>query len=535
MKNYVCTPLLSQPGIQRDGTSYDTNYYIDGQWVRFYKGRARSIAGYNAICYGNSTIIRNLYSFSNESFINLYIGRYNTVSYIVLSPTGDNNIGSITEIFRTPINLNIDDNNSWSFDLFTSTNVTYENAQIIGQVCPNASDINNMVEGNIYYGDVTLNSPLEKITDSNLGDITCSGGIVFVSPILVAYGNNGVIKFSNPLATNPLFTWTYNDGSSDVPQTSTIANTKIVYGTPVIGTNTPTALFWSLNSLSRVEFTPATDENGVILNGYEATNVKIADCSIISANCVVQYKQTFFWIGTDQFYMYDGVVRPIPNTMNRRYFFDNVNLVYRNKIFGIVIPAYDEIWWFYPSKNSTENDSVIIFNVSEGFWFDSKINRSAGVAASLFPYPILADSETTVIQTRGGSSNNYLIWQHEIGTDKVIANTVTAIPKSVSHHIMDFCTQEGGQNRFLRNRRIEPDFIMTGNMELTITNLNYASDIRNGNALSEGPLTFNQNTQYIDFSTQGRLTFITYTSNAIGGSFQGGKTLYDWEIGDVQT
>ena len=37
--------LDTQPGIQRDGTVFDKNFYTSGQWVRFQRGRPRKIAG----------------------------------------------------------------------------------------------------------------------------------------------------------------------------------------------------------------------------------------------------------------------------------------------------------------------------------------------------------------------------------------------------------------------------------------------------------------------------------------------------------
>jgi hypothetical protein len=76
---------------------------------------------------------------------------------------------------------------------------------------------------------------------------------------------------------------------------------------------------------------------------------------------------------------------------------------------------------------------------------------------------------------------------------------------------------------------------MTGDMTLTITNCKYASDYASGNAEIEGPYVFNSSTQYIDTASQGRQVALTFTSNELGGNYQGGKTLYDWEIGDIQT
>ena len=41
--------LDTQPGIQRDGTDFDKQFYNDGKWVRFQRGRPRKIGGYREI------------------------------------------------------------------------------------------------------------------------------------------------------------------------------------------------------------------------------------------------------------------------------------------------------------------------------------------------------------------------------------------------------------------------------------------------------------------------------------------------------
>jgi hypothetical protein len=536
MINYTCTVLESNPGRQRDGTAIATDNHINSIWTRFYLGQARSIPGYNCVNFGTEAIIRSMFSIPRNQTINVYLGRAASVGYITL-PLDDNiTVSSVFEIDRTPTGFISDPEFLWNFDMYTSF-PAFANPQIVGQVSPNASSINNTTEGNIYYGDITTNTPLTQLFDTSMVGpdipVTCSGGVVFIAPVLVAYGSNGQIKWNDPSASDPLHTWTHGD--DHVPLTATIANTKIVYGTPVVGADVPTALFWSLNSLVRVSYIPVTDPTGTTtINQFVPTPVA-QDTTIISANCVVSYKQTFFWIGTDNFYMYDGVCRPIKNEFNGRWFFDQVNLQYVNKIFGIVIPSFDEIWWSFTTKDSTENNWAIVYNVTGQFWYDTPLNRACGIQTNLFPKPLMADSKTTPITSRTGTKNNYLVWEHETGTDKTVATQSQPIVKSYSHHFIDICSKPNSQNRLLRNRRLEPDFLMTGNMTVSFTNLMYASDYTSGNAIIDGPYEFDSSTQYIDTASQGRYVSITFTSNELGGSFQGGSPLYDWEVGDVQT
>ena len=58
MANHKIMLLRPSPGIQRDGTQFDSTGYIDGEWVRFYKGKPRKIGGHLLILMVN---LKHLY------------------------------------------------------------------------------------------------------------------------------------------------------------------------------------------------------------------------------------------------------------------------------------------------------------------------------------------------------------------------------------------------------------------------------------------------------------------------------------------
>jgi len=245
---------------------------------------------------------------------------------------------------------------------------------IIAHAAPNVEDINNNVQTNIYWGNINSITPLSLIDSVNLP--ISSGGIIVSYPYIFMYGNNGIISY----------TLTPNNWSAAV--NTPVSSTKVVKAVKTRGGgNTPSILFFSLDSLYR-----ATFQGGNPPFKFDTIQEGI---SIISQNCVVTDFNVVYWIGINQFYLYNGVVRPLQNDMNRVYFFENLNQKYRNKVFGWFNHLYDEIWWHYPSKNSTECDLVIIFNLKEERWYDSILHRSAvSPPSDPFSYPILADSET---------------------------------------------------------------------------------------------------------------------------------------------
>lgn len=515
MPKYFINPIHSELGIQRDGTTYDSKNYIDGQWCRFYEGDPRKIGGYEVVDNGTLEIVRDLFTVPRPNSIDLYVGRASTLSFITFDLDG---VGG-DEIYRTPTTVFVPSNNiTWTFDLFTNSTAGIVSSAIVAAVGHNANDISSTFQGPIFYGDVSTTTPLTPIIDTNGDPVVCSGGIVFVSPVMVAYGNDGLMRWSTEGNIN-----NWPALSDDPANFLVVANTKIVNAQRTRGGGTPTLLLWSLNSLCRATYTKISGVSTFVYDTIED------DISIISAGSVVKYNQQFFWIGTDQFYFYNGIVQKLPNTMNNDWFFEGVNLTYRSKIWGIAIPRFKEIWWFYPRGNTTECNAVIIYNVESQVWYDSASSRGAGVQTSIFPYPIMSDTNTIRTVINNEFVDTYPIWIHEKGTDQVQGNNVYAIDSYFETHKFDLWSSDGATSNFVRNRRIAPDFVQSGNMTATIKTQTYA----NSDVVNDGPYTFTSTTEKIDFASQGGIVSFQFRSNEAGGFYQGGKILYFYDVGDT--
>jgi hypothetical protein len=154
----------------------------------------------------------------------------------------------------------------------------------------------------------------------------------------------------------------------------------------------------------------------------------------------------------------------------------------------------------------------------------------------------MADNVSRNIVTRAGPIQVYPLWMHEFQFDQVIPPAVSTVPSTSAvqsyfeTHIYDFFEGNPNNNRVMRNRRIEPNFLMKGNMTVTINNRFFPSDtIANGGIKPSGPYKFDFNTPKVDaVNSQGRLVSIRFESNEIGGSYQMGKTLFNYDIGDVR-
>jgi hypothetical protein len=236
------------------------------------------------------------------------------------------------------------------------------------------------------YQKVTLSAAatangLSALTFNN--NVAVSGGLVTLHPYVFVYGNNGLIK--NCAAGNSQ-DWV----SADANEVN-VSTGKIVQGLPVRGgSNAPSGLFWSLDSLVRVSYIGGAGTP----TQYWRYDIISSQSSIMSSQSVIEYDGVYYWCGVDRFLLYNGVVKEIPNDFNQNYFFDNLNYSQRQKVWVSKVPRYGEIWWFYPRGDATECTDAIIFNVREQVWYDAGealgARRSAGYFSQVFAHPIWA-------------------------------------------------------------------------------------------------------------------------------------------------
>jgi hypothetical protein len=255
---------------------------------------------------------------------------------------------------------------------------------------------------NVVISAAATASGASTITFDN--NVSVSGGVVTLHPYVFVYGNSGLIK--NCSAGN-VQDWV----SADANEVS-VATGKVVQGLPVRGgSNAPSGLFWSLDSLIRVSYIGGAGTPPQ----YWRYDLISSQSSIMSSQSVIEYDGIYYWCGVDRFLLYNGVVKEIPNTFNQNYFFDNLNYAQREKIWVSKVPRFGEIWWFYPRGNATECTDAIIYNVRENIWYDAGealgSQRSAGYFSQVFPYPISSDWNInatggilTATITNGGSA-----------------------------------------------------------------------------------------------------------------------------------
>jgi len=494
--------LVGKPGIKRDGTLTEGEYCVDGEWVRWNRlGRPRKMNGYNKISDVASGPIYGFKIFPEGGNGFVFTGSQNGVEMQRLTLQGIYAGGPFDRTTSGGITTSGD---VWVFDTIydpTGLNVPV----VLAHGAPNLNDIDSNVTVSTYYGSLTATTPLIPTTAP-----PSSGGVVVLHPYVFVYGSNGQVAWSDP----------------GVPATFTSANaaritgSKIVYGAPVRGGagQAPAGLFWSLDSVVRATFNGGSTD-------FDFDTIT-AESSILSSRCVVEMDGLFYWIGTDRFLFYNGIVKELPNALNSDDFFSNVNLNYRQKVWGTKVPRWGEIWWFYPRGTATEANHAIIYNVPLQTWYDTAIpegGRSDGFFAQVIPNPVWAGLEES-------PTNTYPLWLHEKqGSYDKVDGTTQAIRSFFQTQDYNYADQ--GRVNNVRITRIELDLNQTQNM--TVERIGYAYP--RSTPVTTSAVSFSPTETVVDsLRGQSRYLFLKFTSNVAGGFYEFGDTRIWLDGGDTR-
>jgi hypothetical protein len=505
--------LASQPGIKRDGTKFEGNYYVDGRWCRFQRGKPRKMGGYQQVTDTVPEVARGMDSFAQDDIQHIHIGHPDTLGQYNVS---NGTLNAFND--RTPAGFAANTDNLWQFAVFADTSGS-GNHLLVAHAGLNSVNIDNSTTTPLFSGIVTASGVLVT-TDFNVAWPDVSGGVVITGQYLFAFSSDGLIIQSqiNDLSLAPV---EFNIGTQ-----------KIVKGISLRGAGVgPAVLLWSLDSVIRGTFIAgATPSDPAFAFDTIAT-----DTSIMSSQGVIEYDGIYYWAGVDRFLLFNGVVREIPNNLNQNFFFDNINFSARQKCFAFKIPRFGEIWWCFPKGSSTECNHAVIFNVRENTWYDTALpdsddvnqGRTAGVFAKVFQRPFMVDNEVT--------ANGRTLWQHETAKDKIRTSLISAIQSFYETHELSMLEQ-GQSVKSIRVGRIEPDFVQTGDMTLEVRGrVNTKAP-----QITEAPVTVpaiasTGTDETIKLKTIQRLMSFRWESNVGGGDYEYGDTYAHIEPADGRT
>ena len=297
----------------------------------------------------------------------------------------------------------------------------------------------NIFNGGLYYYDSSAGLTNRAVVLSSVAGAVSPPSVAV--KVLVSDVDLHVIAFGcdsedDPGTQDPLLI-RFSDQRNALDWKATVDNTagdlKISSGSKIITAieTKREILVFTDTSIYSMQFIGPPDTFGI--------TIVSEGISIRSPNSAVAIEDNVFWMGNNEFYVYNGAVQKIPCTL-RDFVFSDFNNLQAEKVFAGVNSSFSEIWWFYPSADSNEINKYVIYNYQQQIWYFGSLPRTAWLDRGVNELPTAA-------------SPDYYLYNHETGDDDGSTDPVTAITAHIESSQMDI--GEGDQFTFIS--RIIPD------------------------------------------------------------------------------
>ena len=421
-------PLKIPPGIYRNGTEYQSSgRWYDANLVRWYENTLRPINGWRKRVTAQTAMTgkcRGLITWRDNTNDRWIVAGTHTNLYVM------NEAGTLKDITPTGFTAGIADGTSYTGygygtygsyaygvqrpDLGSVVSATTWSLDTWGEYLIACSS----ADGKIYEWQVGFATPTlaAAITNAPTG---CNAVMVTADRIVFALGAGG-----NPRKV------AWCDQENNTVWTAAIDNLAGDYELATPGTLMAGKRVKGVNLLfTDLDVHTAQYIGAPFVYGFDKAG---SGCGLISAQSVAAIDTAAIWMSSSGFWMYDGYVKPLPCDVSD-YVFNDINLTQKSKIYAVHLSQFGEIWWFYPSNDSNENDSYVSYNYREGHWNIGTLSRLAGADAGVFTYPLMVDSSGYIYEHEVGFAYDSatLFAQSgpiELGTGENIMNVRQIIP-----------------------------------------------------------------------------------------------------------
>ena len=378
----------------------------------------------------------------------------------------------------------------------------------------------NISDGSIFYWDATNGTSTRAVA---LTSLTGASDVPTVArKVLVSDVDRHVIIFGcNPIGSAVLDPLLIRFGSQESltdftpTATNTAGDLRLSKGSEII-TAVQTSrqiLVFTDQSLYSLQFIGAPFTFGVSLLG---DNIRIA-----GPNTAIAVNDVVFWMGQENFYLYDGRIQAIPCTV-RDYVFSDMNIQQSFKFHAGSIGSQTEIWWFYCSSSATEIDRYVVYNYGQQVWYYGTLVRTAwnDRASGLRSFP----------QATGA---DFYLYDHEDGEDDFSTGSAVAINAFVESSDFDI----GDGQQFMLVNRILPDITFDGSStgspvaKFTVKSRDFSgnnfTESPSGSAIRTATSPVEQFTNKIDLRARGRQMAIRVEKDAVGVKWRLGASRLD--------
>lgn len=368
-----------------------------------------------------------------------------TVVRSTINPTA-HSAGTTVQQLATPTLTS----RAWGTPATTGTNIPLRlwSSDTFGQDL-----VTNVRNAGVYYWAASTGLNASGAVTERMVDITDLSGtddgwrptlasrvIVTDERHIVVFGTNDPLG-ANPAAQDPLLVrWCEQEDPIiwEPTATNTAGFQRLTYGSRIVTAEKTRQeiLIWTDAALYSMRYLGPPYTFGF--------NTLSAEINIASPNAAVTANNITYWMGTDKFYAYSGRVDTLPCAL-RQYIFSDINLRQIEQVYAGGNEQFNEVWWFYPSSTSDQNDRYVIYNYLEKIWYYGQLARSAWFDSHIRTYPL--------------ATNDGVLLYHEYGVDDA---TDPANPVAISNYIesADFDLGEGDQFAFVK--RVIPDIDFIG-------------------------------------------------------------------------
>ena len=316
---------------------------------------------------------------------------------------------------------------------------------------------------------------------------------------VIAFGTHNVSGDYDPL----LIRWSDSENLAvwDVAATNQAGEFRLENGSFIIGAQE-----------SRREIIVFTDESVYSMSRVGGQAIfSFSDLGrhngLVSQNGAVDVNGKVYWMGYSSFHKYDGVIQTMPCTL-QNYLFDaasegSLNFAQRDKVVAKTNREFNEIWWFYPSRDSTENDKYVVHNYLEDTWYNGTIERTTWADVDIFAKPYAIDASGT-------------LYIHEQGKNDDAGNLKATLKTS------NFDLDDGGDLMFLD--RYIPDNEVVKEYNVGFTYKKYPQSVE---CFDKGPYAITPTTTKVQPRIRGRQCQLRYSTSIQGSDFRIGTDRLD--------
>ena len=327
------------------------------------------------------------------------------------------------------------------------------------------------------------------------GTETTIGNAATQDDLLFRFSDREDATDYTPVATNEAGSLRISDGS------------RIVGGVKSSGQ----ILVWTDTSLHGIQFVGTPFTFGLRQLG--------ANCGLISQHAAIEVNGRAYWMSDDAFYLYDGVVKKMPCSV-QDFVFDDLSYTNKNDIAVGLNTAFNEIIWYYPSADATQIDRGVAYNYLENTWYTVSLGRTTWLGAYVYELPIATEysasttaNVSTILGLTAGAS---FIYEQETGNNQADGTAIPAFLQTGSVEIAD-------GDALMSVSKLVPDFDnLTNNMTATLTLEQYPQS--SSNVTTTG--TISSTTEKIDVRGRGRAVKIKYETNTVNDT--------PWRLGSTK-